>query len=558
MVRRHLLLAAATLVRAGMGPDCEPLDRHCTLPAPQHEPCVWVGPHDGKWLRIVDKETLDPAAPRPAAPVGSSEDHDASIVFAAIASFRDSICPHTLANMFLRARFPDRIRVAVIQQNEVGDVDCLEKYCEDARTKQGLAADAPCPRRGQISVKRFSADEAKGPTWARAQDTDMLPSTAEFCLRTDSHMTFAKDWDTLQIKQWYDARNEYAVLSTYVADSTQLKDDGSMINVNGVWEVPHLCSIQWENGHVRNMQAKAARLLKKPKLTTLWAAGLSFSRCHAERTVPYDPHTPYIFWGEEFSRTARFFTHGYDIYTPPKTLIAHDYKHTQGDPTHFKWNGRGGPRLNRNQTILKQREAANKRIWTLLGMPGGDSSPSARQALGKYGLGTKRTLDQLKAFTGINLHNRTTTGNRCGNIDWVPWDYSDRGWASDALEHLHNSISPPESIADDLAREIYRGEQFVEKEAHLVAHEADIAEAFIAREAHLLAHEAQFVGSELRDLERKAAQHLPLPEDEGVSVLTALVGLFCLWTSYKACRAVFDRGNKANQKALGLPVAKEV
>ena len=91
-----------------------------------------------------------------------------------------------------------------------------------------------------------------------------------------------------------------------------------MKNVNGVWEVPHLCSIQWENGHVRNMQAKAARLLKKPKLTTLWAAGLSFSRCHAERTVPYDPYTPYIFWGEEFSRTARFFTHGYDIYTPQK------------------------------------------------------------------------------------------------------------------------------------------------------------------------------------------------------------------------------------------------
>lgn len=180
--------------------------------------------------------------------------------------------------------------------------------------------------------------------------------------------------------------------------------------------------------------------------------------------------------------------------------------------------------MNRNQTILKQREAANKRIWTLLGMPGGD--PSARQALGKYGLGNKRTLEQLKAFTGINLHNRTTTGNRCGNIDWVPWDHAEHGWASEALDHLHNSVGPPSSIADDLAKEIYRGEQFVEQEAHLVAHKADIAEAFIAREAHLLAHEAQFVGSELHALELRAAQHLPLPEDEGVSVLTALVGLF--------------------------------
>ena len=29
-----------------------------------------------------------------------------------------------------------------------------------------------------------------------------------------------------------------------------------------------------------------------------------------------DPHTPGIFDGEEFNRAARFFTYGYDIYTP--------------------------------------------------------------------------------------------------------------------------------------------------------------------------------------------------------------------------------------------------
>jgi hypothetical protein len=32
--------------------------------------------------------------------------------------------------------------------------------------------------------------------------------------------------------------------------------------------------------------------------------------------VPVDPHTPGIFDGEEFNRAARFFTYGYDIYTP--------------------------------------------------------------------------------------------------------------------------------------------------------------------------------------------------------------------------------------------------
>ena len=52
-----------------------------------------------------------------------------------------------------------------------------------------------------------------------------------------------------------------------------------------------------------------------------------------------------------------------------------------------------------------------------------------------------------------------------------------------ALEHLHNSITPPKSLHDDLAREIWRGEQFVEKEAHEVVHEAEVVEHFIAKEA---------------------------------------------------------------------------
>ena len=83
-------------------------------------------------------------------------------------------------------------------------------------------------------------------------------------------------------------------------------------------------------------------------------------------------------------------------------------------------------------------------------------------------------------------------------------------------------------------------------------------EHFIAKEARQLVEEARVVGSDIRHLEHVAAERLPLPEDESINVVTALVGSFCLWTSYKACRAVFDRGNKANQKALGLPVAKEV
>ena len=47
------------------------------------------------------------------------------------------------------------------------------------------------------------------------------------------------------------------------------------------------------------------------------------------------------------------------------------------------------------------------RISTLLGTPDGRQDIEAIASLTHYGLGTKRNLDQLIAFTGINLREKT-------------------------------------------------------------------------------------------------------------------------------------------------------
>ena len=61
----------------------------------------------------------------------------------------------------------------------------------------------------------------------------------------------------------------------------------------------------------------------------IWGAGLSFSKCHAERKVKVDPHTPNIFDGEEFSKAMRYWTWGYDIYSPHRVYVLHDYNISQ-------------------------------------------------------------------------------------------------------------------------------------------------------------------------------------------------------------------------------------
>ena len=95
---------------------------------------------------------------------------------------------------------------------------------------------------------------------------------------------------------WAATGNEMAVLTTYAAGLADLDKD-----VNGRFEVPLLCALTFdrEHGLPRNSPATAAIRLTRPKLSTLWAAGFSFSKCHADAIAPYDPNLPQIFDGED-------------------------------------------------------------------------------------------------------------------------------------------------------------------------------------------------------------------------------------------------------------------
>ena len=137
-------------------------------------------------------------------------------------------------------------------------------------------------------------------------------------------------------------------------------------------------------GMPRNWGTKCLRMATTPKLTNgIWGAGLSFSKCHAEKKVPYDIHLPMIFDGEEFSRAARFWTYGYDIYTPHRVYVFHDYKTSQSDPTHSGWMHSSPDNKLRTSQV---------RLRTLLGMSEGDKKSEISLQRSKYGLGDRRTL----------------------------------------------------------------------------------------------------------------------------------------------------------------------
>lgn len=292
---------------------------------------VWDGT---KWHDILAPLGIMPAdgkRPKPPQPPAGGRVGARPSIFVGISAFRDARCGITLMEIFGKAAHPERVAVGVVDQvrrqgggggSSPGgspgggggdDPGCLAVYCREMLKRTGR-----CPHEKQVRLLTVDYLASAGPVVARARQQSLLRDADEFCLQVDAHTMLLPGWDEKLLAEWRSTENEHAVLSTYVRRTSEYGQ-----NVNGRWEVPHLCKTVWggANGLVRNADAGAAVWLPKPKLTPLWGAGMSFSKCHAERRVPYDPRLKQIFDGEEFSRAMRLWSFGYDVYTPSRAVV---------------------------------------------------------------------------------------------------------------------------------------------------------------------------------------------------------------------------------------------
>mmetsp|Transcript_26754 Transcript_26754/g.69953 ORF Transcript_26754/g.69953 Transcript_26754/m.69953 type:complete len:476 (+) Transcript_26754:101-1528(+) len=399
-----------------------------------------------KWWRL-PRQAYKPGDPRPYPPTDdyhSEGVRNASKVAVLIASLDETKVIATLKTMFERAQVPSRVYAGVVQQNSERTRDALEGLCEELGTPLELKEQfrgrvdlnrrqkdedawghsrytpesfAACGPASRVRMYRMTMQEAKGPAYARGRQPILLGDGGEledFCMQIDAHTVFTPGWDENAIKQWAATDNEYAVLSTYPTNAAELQADGSPTNTNNHWEMPHICSAKGGGGLIRNDQASAVAGLTRPALTKFWAAGLSFSKCHAERDVPADPNLMHIFTGEEFGRGARLWTSGYDFYSPARPIIGTWYGAQKGNGN---WNGN-----------VTENEAAKRRLRALWGQ----SDEEQPLDLKGYELGTRRSLEayvnlagvdpmlgEVKTLApGVGMVPRTTP---CSITRWTPW-----------------------------------------------------------------------------------------------------------------------------------------
>lgn len=308
---------------------------------------------------------------------------DLETIFVSIASYRDEKCLQTVESLFSNAEYPMRVFVGICQQNkEDTDRDCYsDKW------------------KSQIKLIRVPYYDAKGPTWARYL-CSTLWNNENYYFQIDSHTLFEKNWDSKligMIKRLKEKGIKKPLLSHY----PKIHEDYKTENSNET--VPTICQSFFNESKM--LSFKGAHNIKinptNPIPTPYVAAGMLFGESSFLKEVPFDPNLPNLFVGEEILHSIRFWTHGWDIFTPTENLVYHYYTR------------KGEPKVWEDSKHFNDRDAVNK-VRNILGLENAkDISPHLDINMDIYGLGSSRTLDQYFEYAGIDVKNATVSRDFC-------------------------------------------------------------------------------------------------------------------------------------------------
>lgn len=307
---------------------------------------------------------------KPAEDEGRVETPQQPRIFVQIASYRDPDCQWTIKDLFEKATHPEHIFAGIAWQFvEEEDCACFRE---------------PYPYPDQVRVHASDARLSRGTCWARSI-VQKLWRGEEFTLQIDSHMRFEPGWDETLLAVWSRCNNDRAVVTSYMPgfvppDAFEREwifsmsatgfDDDSMLRFHGspAWRV--------DGGEPA-----------EPVPGAFVSANMLFGPASMIQDVHYDPDL--YFFGEEVSLAVRLWTHGYDIYHPNKLLMFHNWNR-EARRTHFDDHDWEGPHFK-----------AVKRVRQMLGI--GEQDTSLRDEMGRFGLGTARTLAQYQHFSGVDF-----------------------------------------------------------------------------------------------------------------------------------------------------------
>mmetsp|Transcript_26175 Transcript_26175/g.52154 ORF Transcript_26175/g.52154 Transcript_26175/m.52154 type:complete len:524 (+) Transcript_26175:76-1647(+) len=307
--------------------------------------------------------------------VGSINEWGLRTIFVLIISEDNNVCRQSMEQLFSRARYPERLRVGVVERRTVGDVPCNIplKSCDDDSLR------VICSFKNNIDVYNLEAEHSASRAFAFHIGQRMYRGEY-FVFQLDSPVIFSNHWDKDIVQQFDKTRNEMAVITNQMSkfsNSEVISVSSSKLNTKRTV----MCNVRYNSTFHYFMLDKQPQTkpLKRNRasLQPFWSSSFSFSRGHFLLNVPYDPHLPYLPAGvEDISISVRGFTYGYDFYSPGKDVCF---------------------RRNLNFTFLKADKASQKKsisqMMEVSGLLQNKATDYEKNYVLMYGLGKVRNID---------------------------------------------------------------------------------------------------------------------------------------------------------------------
>lgn len=336
-------------------------------------------------------------------------------IFVSIAAYADPELPSTMMSLLHAAERPELIRFGIVWQGPgsgfaAEDLSELAKLWNAEEVNERFVTDLQLPHGsvpvwemldGRVRSIRMPAEDARGPCWARYL-AQLLWEKEELQLQLDSHMRFVPGWDSKARAElnFCSQTSEKPILCSYGA--------GYSLGTP-YWETPQdssqsvNCANTFDSDGILLIKARELKApLDQPRKHYFWGAQFSFSTAEVLCEVPYDPQLQMLFFGEEILMAVRFFTHGWDVFTPKEQLFFHLWER---DYRRVYWKDNRelfASLLKESQCrVLSQLErgsaAASTEQWPLPG--GGVSNPEKDH----FSLGMQRTLEDYQVASGVDF-----------------------------------------------------------------------------------------------------------------------------------------------------------
>ena len=246
-----------------------------------------------------------------------------------------------------------------------------------------------CKWKSNINIIRIPYFEAKGPTYARYLCSGLW-NGEEYYLQIDSHSTFVKDWDEKLINMINEIKERNLslkpVLSHYPIDiiKKDITDSG----------IPHIFSAEYNKIGILILSTAIYTNNNNDFLKSYFmSAGMFFCESKFLNEIPFDPTLDDLFQGEEILTSVKFYTNGWDVFTPKENLIYHEY----GRENKPKYHTDNKKTFSPDKAILKV-----KRLLSL---------DNINDEYEHYGLGKVRTLKSFYENAKILLKSNNNDDN---------------------------------------------------------------------------------------------------------------------------------------------------